>query len=230
MNNKYDIGAPPSSLSLEILSLLQNVEVATVGHWRLWGLCHPSIQCQTVPTRVVGRAVTLALPGPCSTLLHYAIDTLRQGDILVIDRLGDSRYACWGGGVSLAVKMGGGIAGVIDGPCTDTEECIEAGMPVWATGVSPVTTRQYDLGGRLNRPVSVGGCVVMPGDVVICDATGVLILPPDEAEAEDKKALSMQSQSTFLEKKIRDGQGLSQLFGAKNAVEASIRQVENNHS
>ena len=96
----------------------------------------------------------------------------------MVDRLGDDRHACWGGGVTVAAKAAGAKAGVVDGPCTDLEEIEASDFPMWCRGYAPITTRLYDLGGRLNMPVCIGGAVVMPGDAVLCDDSGVLILPP----------------------------------------------------
>lgn len=221
MSARYDIGPRPPELSREVRDLLGGCETATIGHWRLWGFCAPAIRPVLPHRRIVGRAVTLALPGPCSTLLHHAVDSLEPGDILMIDRLGDHRHACWGGGITLAVKAAGGIGGVIDGPCTDAAEIIESDMPVWSRGISPITTRQYDLGGRMNRPVCVGGVVVMPGDAVLCDHSGVLVLPPDEAEAEARKALAFQESGLAIEARLRAGESLPTLSGATARVLAA---------
>jgi len=108
---------------------------------------------------------------------------LRPGDIVVVDRMGDQRHACWGGGVTIAAKAAGALAGVVDGPCTDLSEIQESDFPVWSRGISPITTRLYNLGGGLNIPVSCGGVPVLPGDVVLADESGVLVLRRDEAEA-----------------------------------------------
>lgn len=225
MSARYDIGPTPPPASAEVLALLGGCETATVGHWRLWGFCDPAIRPILPHRRIVGRAVTLALPGPCSTLLHHATDQLAPGDILMIDRLGDTRHACWGGGITLAVKAAGAIGGVVDGPCTDAIEIAQSDLPVWSRGLSPVTTRQYDLGGRLNRPVCVGGVVVNPGDVVLCDNSGILVLPPEEAEAEARRALAFQEQGVAVERDLRAGASLPLLSGATAKVEAALRGV-----
>jgi regulator of RNase E activity RraA len=224
MSSRYDIGPTPAPVSSEVLELLAGCETATLGHWRLWGICDPTIRPILPHRRIVGRAVTLALPGPCSTLLHYATDRLAPGDILMIDRLGDTRYACWGGGVTLAVKAAGGIGGVVDGPCTDAIEIEESNLPIWSRGLSPVTTRQYDLGGRLNRPVSVGGAVVHPGDIVLCDQSGVIVLSPQEAESEARRALAFQEQGVVVENDLRNGVSLPELSGANEKVARALQE------
>ena len=218
---KYEIDAMPVQLSTEVVGLLERTETATVGHWRHWGFCDRRIQ-PLLRRRVAGTAVTLAIPGPDSTLLHHALGLLRPGDILVVDRLGDDRHACWGGGVTVAAKAAGATAGVVDGPCTDLEEIEASDFPMWCRGMAPITTRLYDLGGRLNKPVSVGGVVVMPGDAVLCDETGVLVLPANEAEAEARKAIAKQEQGLAGQDRVRKGAKLGDLSGATAKVLAGV--------
>ncbi len=215
---KYEIGPMPAQLSAEVVGLLARTETATVGHWRHWGFCDRAIQPLLRRRRVAGTAVTLMIPGPDSTLLHHALGLLRPGDILVVDRLGDDRYACWGGGVTVAAKAAGATAGVVDGPCTDMEEIEASDFPMWCRGMAPITTRIDDLGGALNRPVSIGGAVVMPGDAVLCDDTGVLVLPPAEAEAEARRAIEKQASGLKTQDRVKEGAKLGEISGASAKV------------
>ena len=177
--------------------------------------------------RVVGTAVTLAIAGPDSTLLHHAAGLLRPGDILVVDRLGDDKYACWGGGVTVAVKAAGAVAGIVDGPCTDLAEIIASDFPIWARGLAPITTRIYDLGGGMNVPVSCGGAVVMPGDAILADESGVLVIPRDEALAVAEQALTMQERGREREASVRDGRALlGVLSGASVKVRANLTALK----
>lgn len=218
---KYEIGSMPAQISAEVVALLEKTETATVGHWRHWGFCNRAIHALLPGRRVAGTAVTLAVPGPDSTLLHHALGLLRPGDILVVDRLGDDRHACWGGGVTVAAKAAGAKAGVVDGPCTDLEEITASDFPIWCRGLAPITTRLYDLGGRLNHPVAIGGAVVMPGDAVLCDESGVLILGPHEAEAEARQAIARQESGLATQAKVAAGARLGELSGATAKVRAA---------
>jgi regulator of RNase E activity RraA len=168
--------------------------------------------------RVAGTAVTVAIPGADSTLLHHALGLLRPGDVLVVDRLGDTRHACWGGGVTVAAKAAGAVAGVVDGPCTDLVEIEDSDFPVWCRGLASITTRLLDQGGRLNQAVSIGGVVVMPGDAVLCDDTGVLVLPPGEAELEARRAIEVQARGLIMQDKVARGEQLGVLSGATAMV------------
>jgi regulator of RNase E activity RraA len=189
-----------------------------IGHTRQWGFCDRSIQPLLRRKRVAGTAVTVAIPGADSTLLHHALGLLRPGDVLVVDRLGDTRHACWGGGVTVAAKAAGAVAGVVDGPCTDLIEIEDSDFPVWCRGLGSITTRLLDLGGRLNQPVSIGGVVVMPGDAVLCDDTGVLVMPPGEAEVEARRAIAAQARGLIMQDKVARGERLGALSGATEMV------------
>jgi regulator of RNase E activity RraA len=214
----YEIGAMPAQISAEVVALLLQTETATVGHWRHWGFCDRRIQPLLRRRRVAGTAVTVAIPAQDSAALHHALSLLRPGDVLLVDRLGDDRHACWGGGVTVAAKAAGAVAGVVDGPCTDFEEVEASDFPMWCRGVAPITTRLYNLAGRINMPVSIGGVVVMPGDAVLCDDSGVLVLPPHEAEAEARKAIETQARGLATQDRVAKGEKLGTITGASAMV------------
>lgn len=218
----YVIRDMPAQVPATALAALAEVETATVGHWRHLGFMHRGIQPLLRGHRVTGTAVTLAIPGPDSTLLHHALGLLRPGDILVVDRLGDDRHACWGGAVTLAAKAAGAAAGIVDGPCTDLAEIEQSQFPMWARGIAPVTTRLYDLGGYLNVPISCGGAVVQPGDAILADDSGVLVLPPDEVVAVTAAALDRQAKGAERERKVVAGAKLGDLTGANDKVRARL--------
>lgn len=219
---KYTVEPMPAPLSAEVVALLEQAETATIGHWRHWGFVDRGVRALLRGRRVAGTAVTVQIPGPDSTLLHHALGLLRPGDILVVDRLGDVRHACWGGGVTVAAKAAGAKAGVVDGPCTDLEEVEASDFPLWGRGLAPITTRIYDLGGRMNVPVAIGGAVVCPGDAVLCDESGVLVLPPGEAEQEARAAIDRQARGLAMQDRVAKGAKLGEISGASAKVAAGL--------
>lgn len=215
----YTLNPMPDQAPADLLELLSQVETATVGHFHLFGFMDRRIAPLLEGRRIVGTAVTLAIPGADSTLLHHATGLLRPGDVLVVDRLGDDRHACWGGGVTVAVKASGAVGGIVDGPCTDLSEIQSSEFPVWAKGLSPITTRIYDIGGGLNIPIACGGVPVMPGDIILADESGVLVLPQSHARAVAERALKMQNAGRVRELTVRNKQAtLGELSGASAKV------------
>jgi regulator of RNase E activity RraA len=222
---RYAMKPMPAALPAALVEKASRVETATVGHRRQLGFTDPGIKCVLGARRVAGTVVTLALPGPDCTLMHHIIQYLRPGDVLVVDRLGDRRHAALGGGVACAIKARGVAGVVIDGPCTDLPELEQHGLPVWSRGTSPVTARLYDLGGAFNLPVAIGGAAVLPGWLAVCDISGCVFIPPDEALAEVDWALEQQRAEPILQGKLAAGAVLGELSGATRKVEAALREA-----
>lgn len=215
----YVIKDMPPQVDPGLIAKCARAETATIGHRRHMGFVDPAIQNVLTDRRTVaGTAVTLAIPGQDSTLLHHVVQFLRPGDLLCIDRLGDHKHACLGGGVAAAIKATGCAAVVIDGVCTDLPEIEQHDLPVWCRGPAPVTTRLYDVGGSFNVPVSIGGAVAMPGDLVLCDFSGVLIMPPDEAEADIDWALAKRAAEPDMQQRYLHGEKIGDRSGATAKV------------
>ncbi|RVT93536.1 RraA family protein [Sphingomonas crocodyli] len=212
----------PKAIDDTLKGDLIRAEVATIGHWRRWGFPHRSIQRVGSGEAIVGTAVTVACPSEDNSIVHHAVSLLREGDILVIDRLGDNDVACWGGVVNYAAKLRGAAAVIIDGPCTDIREIEQAGLPIWCRGVSGRTSLPLGNAGRINVPIAVGGAVVMPGDAILCDDDGLVVLPPSEAAAVAKRAIEHQSRAGGTLASLREGQSIAEMSGAA----AKIRKAQ----
>lgn len=219
----YKINAMPPQIAAADLELLAQAETATIGHWRQFGFLHRSIQPIIPRRRVVGTAVTIAIPGPDSTLLHHLMSLIRPGDFVFVDRLHDDRYACWGGGVTVAAKAAGAVGAVVDGPCTDREEIEQSDFPMWCRGLSPITTRMYDLGGAINIPISCGNTVIHPGYAVLADDSGVVVIPPEEVAKEAAAAIEKQRSGEARQEEIKAGRArLGDRSGATAKVLAKV--------
>jgi len=219
----YIINEMPPQVDAALIEKCRRVETATVGHRRHMGFADREIQAVLPGRRIAGTAVTLALPGQDSTLLHHVIQFLRPCDVLVIDRLGDNKHACLGGGVAVAIKATGCAGVIVDGPCTDFPEIEQFDLPVWCRGPAPITTRLYDIGGSFNVPICCGGAVVNPGDVLVADSSGVLVMPAHEAEADVDWALEKQAAEPLAHERIAAGERLGVRSGASAMVEKKLR-------
>lgn len=221
----YRIAPMPPQIPAALVEKLRRVETATIGHSQHWGFMDRSIQPLLRGKRIAGAAVTLAIPGQDSTLLHHTLGLLRPGDILVVDRLGDDKHACWGGGVTIAAKAAGAVGGIVDGPCTDLAEIEDSDFPMWCRGMSPITTRLYNLGGTLNLPISCGNVPVRAGDVILADESGVLVLPAGEAEAIADAALIRQERGERSQERVKAGEKLGDISGASRMVLEVLNQT-----
>jgi len=216
---KYIIGPTPPALSGDLVALMAQLDTPMLGHILWWGHMDSGIVASHgFAPRIVGRALTVQIPGADSTMLHHAVGLAAPGDILVIDRMGDRTYACLGDGVAAAAMRGGIIGAIIDGPCTDAEEMAALGFPVWCRGTAPVTTRLLDSGGTVHRPVSVGGVAVAPGAAIIADASGVFALDADEALRATTTALERAALVEARRKDRAPGLTLGAITGASAMV------------
>lgn len=219
----YEIHQPAQQLSSDLIAMMAQTETATIGHILHHGFCASAIAPVIANKHIAGTAFTVRIAGADSATLHYALTMVRPGDVLVIDRCGDESHACWGGVVACAAKYAGVAAAVIDGKATDFAEIRTQDMPVWCRGTSSKTTKFIGLGGALNVPVSVGGVTVMPGDGIICDNNGVVVLKPDEIEPVCTQAIAMQDNEASVLARIRAGERLADISGATAMVEASLK-------
>jgi regulator of RNase E activity RraA len=135
----------------------------------------------------------------------------------------DDRHACWGGGVTVAAKAAGAVAGIVDGPCTDQLEIEQSDFPLWCRGLAPITTRLYNLGGILNGVIACGGVPVQPGDAILADESGVLVLPPDEVDAVATAAIARQERGETNQERMRGGAKLGDLSGASRMVAEALK-------
>ena len=165
----------------------------------------------------------MKIAGMDSTLLHHVISMLREGDVLVIDRCGDDRHACWGGVMTHAADHQGIAGVVVDGPVTDVSEIDKLHFPIWSRGRSTITTKLLGIAGEFNTAVSVGNRAISPGDAILADESGVIVLSPGEADAVAKRAIDMQAAEIELLKKMRAGTPLGQITGATAMVSGASK-------
>ncbi|MCQ4632520.1 regulator of RNase E activity RraA [Shinella sp. BE166] len=217
----FIVNPMPQQIAPALIKKMEQVETATVGHFLHSGFLNRELRAVLPEKRVGGTAVTVRLPHADSTILHYLTKLVRPGDFIVVDRCGDDKHACWGGVVTHSMKLGGIVGAVIDGPATDFSEIRRVDLPMWCRGPSPITTKILGLEGAINVPVSVGGQTVNPGDAVIADESGVLVLDPSKAEWAVDKALAMQESELVLLERLRKGEKLPDISGATKIVEAS---------
>lgn len=225
----YRIESLPPQLPKDVLARLEQVETATVGHYLHDRFADIALRPLIEGRRIAGTAVTISIPGSDSTLLYYAMDRVRPGDVLVIERAGDTRHACWGGFMAAVAKLRG-VAGVIlDGPVTDPAEIRKQGVPTWARGVSPITTKLLNLGGGFNLPVACGGVAVQPGDAVLADECGVLVVPPAELVGIVDVALADQADEGSWLEKVKAGTKLQELVDIEAMIAERGRKDEAAH-
>lgn len=157
-----------------------------------------------------GRAFTVrAYPGDWSKTVQ-AIDVAKKGDVIVIDECG-SEIAVWGELATMSA-VSRGIAGVvIDGAVRDVDEIKKMKFPVFARHVSPMAGEPKGLG-ELDVPIRCGGVEVEPGDYILADENGVVVIPKKRALEVANRALYVWEKEERVRKEIHDGKTLGKVI------------------
>ena len=129
-------------------------------------------------TRLAGPAFTIEVGPGDNLMIHAALALAQPGDVLVIDGKGDRSRALMGSiMITTCQKLGlGGV--VIDGAHRDTEDLLALDFPVYSVGSNPNGPTK-GVPGRINEPISCGGVAVNPGDLVVGDGDGVVVIDRD---------------------------------------------------
>jgi RraA family protein len=141
----------------------------------------PSIACLTGRHhRLCGPACTVKVFPGDNLMVHKALDVAKPGDIVVVDAHGSSMNAVLGDLISTKAKHRGIAGFIVDGFVRDLPDIIELDFPVFARGATPIGPLHRGPG-EINFPICCGGVVVNPGDLVVADGAGVVVIPQEIA-------------------------------------------------
>lgn len=163
-------------------------------------------------SRMAGSAVTLRTKPGDNTGVFLAIHEAPRGSVLVIDGGGTVKVTIWGG-TSTAYAMQKGLAGcVTNAGVRDLDEVMESGFPVFAPGVTVRGTVKNHKG-WINIPICVGDVAVSPGDFIVGDSDGVVVVPADRIEEVAKAAIEQRKKETDWDTRIRNGEDGKAVMG-----------------
>ncbi len=160
--------------------------------------------------KVVGRAVTVQTFGGDWAKTVEAIDVANPGDILVIFN-GSDYITPWGELASHSAQNRGIKALVIDGPVRDIDEIRKIGFPVFASGIVPNAGDPKGFG-EINAEITCGGVKVRPGDYIVGDDNGVMVIPKERAYEIARRAMEVKKNEDRVREEIRRGKTLSQVI------------------
>ncbi len=214
----------PEQVSPQIVDKLLQCDTGTIGHFEHETFMDSSIRAVMPEAKIAGTAVTLRLPHVDTALTSYCLSFVRPGDVVVIDRCGDDKHACWGGIVSLAARMAGIAGVVVNGPTTDWSEQREMGVPCWCTGPSPITGKRQGQNGSMNIPIACGGVAVNPGDAVLADESGVFVCAPARAEAIAEEAIRRLGNEPKMAERLRAGEKFGVITGTVDLINKKLEE------
>ncbi|MEW5866528.1 MAG: 4-carboxy-4-hydroxy-2-oxoadipate aldolase/oxaloacetate decarboxylase [Bacillota bacterium] len=162
--------------------------------------------------RLYGTAVTVRCHVGDNLMLHKAITVAGPGDVIVADFGMYDEAGAWGE-ITTTAAIARGVAGlVIDGRVRDIARIQEIGFPVFSRGLSIKGTTKEALG-EINHPVVVGGVPVNPGDIVVGDADGVVVVPATRAYEVLQASLAREAAEAKIMEQLRQGKTTLELLG-----------------
>lgn len=221
-----DIERPPRSLT----EALRSIGSATAaGELKRLGIRNAFMQgpiCATPGIAIAGPAITLQfMPkredlypdaeyvAPERQLHRHALYQAQSGDVVVVDARGDMTSGVFGEMMMTYFKGRGGVGVVIDGCIRDSVEIKKLGLGLWLRGVTPnfhTQTNIYPY--AVNVPVACGGVTVVPGDVVVADDDGAVVVPIQLAEQLARKATEHVEWEEFSRMKLAEGGDLRRYY------------------
>ncbi|MFF1293539.1 MULTISPECIES: 4-carboxy-4-hydroxy-2-oxoadipate aldolase/oxaloacetate decarboxylase [unclassified Streptomyces] len=194
----------PPKADLKDVDALAQYGVATVSEaMGRTGLLGPEIRPVQQGVRVAGTAVTvLSWPGD-NLMIHAAVEQCGEGDILVVTTTSPCTDGLFGELFATALKQRG-VRGVVTGTgIRDTQELRDMGFAAWSRAVSSQGTVKA-TGGSVNVPIAIDGQVIRPGDVILADDDGVVVVPRQRAretalKAEAREAKEAATRAAFIE-------------------------------
>ena len=178
--------------------------------------------------RLLGTAITARTRSGDNLVLHKALDLAQPGDVVVIDGQGDLTNALVGENMVLWA-MRRGIAGiVVDGAIRDVETIRQFDFPVYAAGITPSGVYKHGAG-EVNVPVCCGRVIVNPGDIVVGDADGLVVVPAGDAAHVLEKARNRLKQELAIREAISAGSWIRQGCSDEAVAQIGCEIIDDYH-
>jgi len=137
-----------------------------------------------------------------------ALDDVRPGEIILVAAGGSARAACWGELFSTAARARGARGTLIDGYCRDASSIAVLGYPVWCRGTLPLDCKGRTAVTAWRQAAVVGGLPVRPGDLVVADADGAVVVPAELAHETVSRAMAKAAKERGLRDALEEGSTL----------------------
>ena len=192
--------------SADVVEEYKTFDVSTVYEAQYkQGLMQPYLRPIQSGVTIAGPAVTVTCPAGDNLMIHAAVEVCKPGDIVVITTIGDSDSGMIGE-LIVSALMKKGVAGMImDAGIRDVKQLRELGFPVWTKAIHSQGTTKH-RGGWVNVPTVCAGTIVNPGDLIVADDDGVVVVKKEDVEQTKQLTLNRYKKEEQTKEKIDAGQ------------------------
>lgn len=204
---------PTTHKSSELIKTLSTFDAATLFEAAgQEGMLDPAIRPAWTGASLCGPIVTVLCPPGDNLMLHHAVTLAKPGDVLVASIYNYVLAGAWGEILTVAAQARG-IAGlVIDGAVRDTSAIAPRGFPIFSRGLA-IGSCTKERFGKINEPLIVGGVLVRPGDIVVADVDGVVIIAQERAAKICEAAEQRRNKEQVLMEQLQAGKTTIELLG-----------------
>ncbi|HET8879025.1 MAG TPA: fumarylacetoacetate hydrolase family protein, partial [Arthrobacter sp.] len=234
------LAAPAPVLSAELKAKLESVCTATLSsQLRKRGLDNVSIDglTSTRPDqRIVGLARTLRYVPNREDLFKAhgggfnaqkrAIDSVNDGEILVMEARGEKGTGTIGDILALRAQVRGAAAVITDGGVRDFSAVAALDMPTFYANPHPAVLGRRHIPWDTDITIACGGTTVQPGDIIVADADGILVIPPALAEELAEDSIAQEREETFIAEMVRQGHSVDGLYPLNAAWRSKYQDWE----